>query len=456
MKKQITVILCCLALIISSMAQTKTEITPQFSEKSKPEILHKKINSEKGKMILFNQNTSLSVNAKSQRNADWWEPDTIHGYYLDGTAERRIFSYQNANCTVDLTQSKINYQWLNASQVLYSYDFQNNRTEELEQVWKSEEWVNTFHCFYNYDSKNNMTECLEQTWTSGQWVNAWHGIFEYDLQNNLTEETWQSWASSQWENDEKKINSYDTYNNLKECIYQYWDGTQWINVSNEIYTYNAQNNYTEILIQLWENTQWKDYALQTFTYNEQNQCTINLIQLWNNGQWVNEDKISSTYDSQNNQTSEMWETWWDNQWKKENKTTCSYDDNNNATSGYCQYWAGDTWVDVDAWSFVFYNNMQSLAFINGFRFTASYIDPYNVNIKENSLLDNSIKLYPNPVSDILHIDNNNLNEIPNVQIYSIQGTLLMNVQGNQIDVSSLLNGIYIAVIDGVNRKIIKQ
>jgi hypothetical protein len=50
----------------------------------------------------------------------------------------------------------------------------------------------------------------------------------------------------------------------------------------------------------------------------------------------------------------------------------------------------------------------------------------------------------------------NFDVTPTVQIYSIQGQLLMNIKGNQIDVSLLQNGIYIAVIDGVYRKFVKQ
>ena len=56
---------------------------------------------------------------------------------------------------------------------------------------------------------------------------------------------------------------------------------------------------------------------------------------------------------------------------------------------------------------------------------------------------------------MLHIETDN-SITPEFNIYSIQGALLMNAKGNQIDVSSLPNGIYMAKIDGVFRKIVKQ
>jgi hypothetical protein len=99
--------------------------------------------------------------------------------------------------------------------------------------------------------------------------------------------------------------------------------------------------------------------------------------------------------------------------------------------------------------------MQSLYDAFGYRFTATYVDPYNVGVKENNLLNNSINLYPNPVSDILHIETKNLNEIE-VKIFSIQGELLIHTKGCNIDISSLSNGIYIANVNGVCRKVVKQ
>ena len=56
---------------------------------------------------------------------------------------------------------------------------------------------------------------------------------------------------------------------------------------------------------------------------------------------------------------------------------------------------------------------------------------------------------------MLHIETEN-SITPEINIYSIQGVLLMNSKGNQIDVSSLPNGIYMAKIDGVFRKVVKR
>jgi hypothetical protein len=78
-----------------------------------------------------------------------------------------------------------------------------------------------------------------------------------------------------------------------------------------------------------------------------------------------------------------------------------------------------------------------------------------VGIEETRWLETLFTLYPNPVSNTLYIETTN-NTTPEVKIYSMQGALLIHTKGNQIDISALLIGIYIAEIDGVSRKIVKQ
>jgi hypothetical protein len=56
----------------------------------------------------------------------------------------------------------------------------------------------------------------------------------------------------------------------------------------------------------------------------------------------------------------------------------------------------------------------------------------------------------------LHIEIGNTTKVPEIKIYSIQGILVLDAKGNQIDVSSLTRGIYIAKVNGVSRKIVKQ
>ena len=95
---------------------------------------------------------------------------------------------------------------------------------------------------------------------------------------------------------------------------------------------------------------------------------------------------------------------------------------------------------------------------------ADYLDPSNILGMDANSLDNSIKLYPNPASDVLQIANTSSEIISNVSIYSISGALIKELKSadtiESIYVSDLQSGLYfvkIQVNDEVkNFKFIKK
>ena len=77
---------------------------------------------------------------------------------------------------------------------------------------------------------------------------------------------------------------------------------------------------------------------------------------------------------------------------------------------------------------------------------------------DNFDLEN-LKVFPNPVSDILHVENNgNINLM--LEVFSSLGQKIMSSSINKIDISTLSSGIYfLHVISDENRvirKIIKE
>jgi len=58
------------------------------------------------------------------------------------------------------------------------------------------------------------------------------------------------------------------------------------------------------------------------------------------------------------------------------------------------------------------------------------------------LLKNSVKIYPNPTSDVLHVSVI-ADEVPFLQLYSISGVLLKEINSNQLNVSDIATGTYI-------------
>jgi hypothetical protein len=83
--------------------------------------------------------------------------------------------------------------------------------------------------------------------------------------------------------------------------------------------------------------------------------------------------------------------------------------------------------------------------------------------QENFLFENTVSLYPNPVQNILNIQNTASN-LSKVQVYDLNGRLLQNyaLPTNEVslDVSQLNSGVYLVVLENemghqISRKIVK-
>ena len=58
-------------------------------------------------------------------------------------------------------------------------------------------------------------------------------------------------------------------------------------------------------------------------------------------------------------------------------------------------------------------------------------------VEESDII--SVTIYPNPVQDVLSVDANNVNSIT---VYSLTGQRVVEAEGNHVDVSALLPGIF--------------
>ncbi|MCU4162535.1 T9SS type A sorting domain-containing protein [Carboxylicivirga caseinilyticus] len=102
-------------------------------------------------------------------------------------------------------------------------------------------------------------------------------------------------------------------------------------------------------------------------------------------------------------------------------------------------------------------NGDNISFFNGILFSENKISTSNSSQKESSL-----KLYPNPVDDVMIIDGIDIADVNNVKVYDLTGKLVKNlkIKTNQIEVKNIPQGVYILIIQTENltyqEKIIKK
>ena len=92
-----------------------------------------------------------------------------------------------------------------------------------------------------------------------------------------------------------------------------------------------------------------------------------------------------------------------------------------------------------------YNRALTAAEISSLHATNT-LSTYNFN--QNNL---EVKLYPNPVRDILNIEIEN--DIQSIEIYNIQGQKVLSSNQKQINVSDLATGMYMVRIQDIDNKI---
>jgi len=87
---------------------------------------------------------------------------------------------------------------------------------------------------------------------------------------------------------------------------------------------------------------------------------------------------------------------------------------------------------------------------------------YDDLLSQEQFLEKSISIYPNPVNKVLHIDSANAG-IHHLEVFDLQGRLVIEaseVQGHQIDVSALPQGIYILKLETkkglITKKLVKS
>ncbi|WP_334126067.1 GEVED domain-containing protein [Empedobacter brevis] len=83
-----------------------------------------------------------------------------------------------------------------------------------------------------------------------------------------------------------------------------------------------------------------------------------------------------------------------------------------------------------------------------------YINIVKENLGTDDVISKEIKIFPNPVKNILNIQSNA--KIQNVKIMNTSGQIVINTSGDKINVQSLAKGVYIIEITSTNGTIVKK
>ncbi|GEM_PF-4510286 len=189
---------------------------------------------------------------------------------------------------------------------------------------------------------------------------------------------------------------------------------------------------SETVVQLWADTVWVNDNRASYTFTG-GQLTAVLGEDYVNANWENSYRESWTYDASGNLTEEKGEIYQNNSWMTAfgNRNTYDYSSDNRVFR-----WVSEQFdMATDA-----YTNVSKREY---------YFGSFALNTSVAGL--NTLKVYPNPVTDQLHISLEG-KEATSLRagIYNLQGQLVQNARFEltaghnqlQLDVNALAGGIY--------------
>ncbi len=86
----------------------------------------------------------------------------------------------------------------------------------------------------------------------------------------------------------------------------------------------------------------------------------------------------------------------------------------------------------------------------------TYVVGENCNLGiEEPKLENTVRMYPNPATDIVYIDSGSIS-ITKLEIYSVLGSKVMETSGNEISIADLADGLYLVKMYSGNTSLTKK
>lgn len=441
--------------------------------------------------------------------------DTLYLYNTNNIAYKRITNTfdNNGNLHVQTHVFGNPSLWENNLKYTFSYDSIGNKINELEEYWSntSNAWINSYRVTFNYDINRNLLSRFEEKWLINAWVNdlrisntyntygkitsnlhedwgnSWNFYYQYtytyDTAARILTETQQwkpdlissnlftlntynemgrldsiiekSWVNNTWQNSNKTTNIYNNNGSLDTILKEGWQNNTWENYSKISNTYDVNGYLSNSLSELWQNNAWTFYTNDAFT-NDISGRILSQIREWYPGYAMFNFKNFNTYDTYGNLILSLFQKFENNSWVNSNRLTYNYFPNGFSYLGMLEGWINSTWI-LSKCSVNLYCGENIVYTIDEAKFEVR--NHTNMDYINENEFDSSFLLFPNPATNKLTIDLQQLTDFRNttITIYNNQGQLILQQDiyqsKTELDVTKFCKGIY--VIKLINNKDVK-
>ena len=429
---------------------------------------------ESGEWVgVYTEHYNYDENGDVTSSSSSWEWDPVGKQFKPGF--KMEFTRNDSGMVINWVESRwdpVAGDWVFTQKSDNTYDMNGNATSNVWSNWDtiSNQWVFSSKFDNTFDTENNQTSSISAFWNadSSKWVNGqkWEYIFESKKSGNSTTSV---------NADRKRITtivfawSPEPYPGL------------WIPLYRTDYTHDGEGNLTKSVDSNWDmiGGKWDETRKEENTFNGRGYETLSITSEWNGSMWVITGKQENIYDPITffllSYISYHWNyvhnmlvgssrtdykrddlgnyliyTYfiWDlnlSDWVESIRNVYTYNYN---FSGYdilapwymwqmittyitYGYQAGtlkstEDWVETDA-------------------FTYHYTD-LEVGVSTADISRGELSIYPNPATDYIQVDGDELASGARIVMYNVSGRMVMNQvlhRGGRIPVSHLSEGIYV-------------
>lgn len=492
-----------IALLLSALLITVNVIGQPNQNFDNSKYDHYNSNKEKLEPNLMEYNLALPFEEPIIINRDvldLWRIDSIVYFSFPEDLDsiswgRGIYTYDNINNTIDRTFQRLNdsSEWENYNRNLVTFNDKNQQTQLIYYSWNryQEKWTNDRKYDYIHDDDDNLLEYTSYDWEQDQWVGNIKFVDVFNSNGDETLQTNYTWniASQIWLKTSKYEHYYNTqglrylnigyttdletgnlkllykdsisFNNLDletARYFYYWNDSllNWDNFDRDIFTYDGdiRSSYNDY----WQDNEWKHwyksegYRIDSIKHgyngynyigdsvwfhNKKSELIIDefgntvLYESYRKPEgytnWLGESKQYKIFNEIGQNTGSFYYDWdyWNAVWVNSLNYNFGYNDNG-INDYFCEYvWDVNVWVKNSSWV-SYFSNISS--------------------INESDFTNIPIQVYPNPCTNQITLDFENLDNSTAVyNIYSIEGKLVdegILLASNTINVNTLGEGYY--------------
>ncbi len=348
------------------------------------------------------------------------------------------------------------------SEILYKYKIDS--LIEIDQTGNEDHMKFVFTAGEN----NLIEEEVEFLWDkeSKSWYKDYGYTYEKDG-NILTDYYWY-WDNSnqKWINDYACVSEYNENGLIEEKGYYKWN-TEKESWDNDYYDIISYRDDGEILLWIeykWsvESSEWITYGKWEYAYENNNLKKLTGYYTKDDGSFYIYDEEVFTYDTGNSFAESTYRVWSDEtkQLEKDSKYVCTWNKDvvyEEIILPYYYLKHRNRYMILEETEYTWDAAKQDWkkTLINNFYYSGITTNNDEIGVKE------SVKAYPNPVSDIISFEN--LKEGSSIDLYSVDGKKVKSLHvfsGQKHAMSELSSGIYFIRISNKDKvqllKVIKK